>query len=191
MVGMQLWRVLVPCLLGAACSAPPPRPHSALAEGPGAGRLIRAIENAEEQASHLDHEHGAGTQAVNLFLGGSREDGERNGFTFGLDYEYRVLDDIGVGGFSEATAGLHRAFATGGQVYWHAWRELVLTGGVGAELKDHHTGEGATWDPIVRIGASYEIPLSDDGWVISPAISYDFTQEENLLLFGANLGYVF
>ncbi len=187
---MRNWPSLALSLALAACTAPgSPIGRSAPPAHSSPGGAVQALEAAEEQGG--EPERGAGTQAVNLFLGGSREDGERNGFTFGLDYEYRVLDDVGIGGFSEATTGLHRAFATGGQVYWHAWRELVLTGGVGAELKDHHTGEGATWDPILRIGASYEIPLSDDGWVISPAVSYDFTQEENLLLFGANLGCVF
>jgi hypothetical protein len=98
--------------------------------------------------------HGAGTQAVNVFAGGSDEVGDDDGATFGLDYEYRLAPEWGVGGF-----------------------------GPGVERRHDE------WSAIARVGTFYEFPLRG-GWVLSPAVFYDFTEHENLLIYGFNLGYV-
>ena len=132
---------------------------------------------------HHSEEHRAGTQAVNFFFGSSTEVGNQDGLTFGLDYEYRLAHEWGVGGFAEAITGLDRSFATGIQAYWHPVGELVLVAGPGAErLHDE-------WGAIARVGMFYEFPLGRS-WVLSPAVFYDFTEHENLLIYGVNLGYV-
>lgn len=122
---------------------------------------------------------------INAFVGLAREDVEPRGFAVGLDYEYRLSERWGVGGFAETVDGEGRTFVGGAQAFLHATDALVLIAGTGRERKDEH------WGTILRVGAFYEIPLSD-GWVISPAASYDFSledSEEDVLGLGVNLGY--
>ena len=45
------------------------------------------------------------------------------------------------------------------------------------------------WGAIVRLGAFYEIPLGD-GLMISPAVFYDFTEHDDLVIYGVNVGYL-
>ena len=71
----------------------------------------------------------------------------------------------------------------GAQGYWHAIHELVLVVGPGAER--HHD----EWKALLRLGAFYEFPLGG-GWVLSPAIFYDFTEGDDLWLYGVNVGYI-
>ena len=142
-----------------------------------------AVYHAPPVEESYPEEHGGGTQVVNLFVGSSSEVGDLDGFTFGLDYEYRLTHEWGVGGFAEAVTGLDRSSSVGVQAYWHAVRELVLVAGPGVERY------GSEWGAIARVGAFYEFSLRD-GWVLSPAIFYDFSEHENLLIYGLNLGYV-
>jgi len=139
-------------------------------------------EPAPRAAPHAE-EHGAGTQSLNAFAGGSQEVGDRDGGTFGVDYEYRLAPRWGVGGFAETIAGLERSFAVGAQAYWHAVDELVLVAGPGLE-RSHED-----WSGILRVGGFYEFSLGD-GWVLSPAIFYDFTEHDDILIYGLNLGYI-
>ncbi len=148
-------------------------------------RMLPSVPVSVVAPSEEDHseEHGAGTQAVNFFFGGSNEVGDQDGITYGLDYEYRLAPEWGVGGFAEAITGLDRSFATGIQAYWHPIGELVLVAGPGVErLHDE-------WGAIARVGVFYEFSLGGH-WVLSPALFYDFTEHENLLIYGVNLGYV-
>jgi len=131
----------------------------------------------------VEEEHGAGTQAVNAFLGVAGEDGELEGAAIGLDYEYRLSADWGVGPFAETVTGIDRSFTAGAQLYWHALGELVFVAGPGIE---RHRDE---WRPIGRLGAFYELPLGD-GWVMSPGVFYDVTEAEGILILGLDLGYV-
>lgn len=141
-----------------------------------------ASQEAHAGAAHAGgQEHGAGTQTVNFFLGGLDEFGASDGFVLGTDYEYRIVDDWGLGGFMEGVAGSDRSFAAGGQVYWHAVSDLVLVVGVGAERRH------ADWEPILRTGGFYEFHMGS-GLVISPAIYYDFTPSEEVLIYGFNVG---
>lgn len=87
-----------------------------------------------------------------------------------------------MGGFAENVTGLDRAFAAGFQLGWHCYRELVVVAGPGLERRE------GDWEPIVRVGAFYEFPTGG-GWVLSPAVFYDFLEAEDLWIYGLNLGY--
>jgi len=137
-----------------------------------------------EEGHDGGHEgHGKGSQAFNFFAGGSRETGDRDGWTFGVDYEYRLSDPLGIGGFAEFVSGLDRSFATGLQLYWHAVGDLVLVAGPG--LERHHD----EWRPLARLGGFYEFSLGG-GWVLSPAFFYDIAEGENFWIYGLNLGFL-
>lgn len=56
--------------------------------------------------------------------------------------------------------------------------------GLGTERHDEH------WEGILRVGGFYEFPM-ESGWVISPAIFYDFSEATDLVLIGLNMGYIF
>jgi hypothetical protein len=183
MTSATLGAVLITTLLCHGCVAPGelrPRHPSTRSASPATARG-----GESQHESEAEPERGAGTQALNFFTGGSGEVGDLDGVTFGLDYEYRVTPRIGAGGFAEVVTGLERSFATGLQFSWHAVAELVLVAGPGFERR-----HGDQWRPIGRFGAFYEIPLSEDGWVLSPAVFYDVTESEDLWLYGANIGYV-
>ena len=129
-------------------------------------------------------EHGRGTQAINLFAGAVVDVNNRGGTTVGIDYEYRLSHKWGVGGFAESVTRVDRSFAAGALLYWHAVGKLVLVGGLGQE---HHGGH---WEGILRVGGFYEFPM-ESGWVISPAVFYDFSEATDLLILGVNFGYIF
>jgi len=138
----------------------------------------------EEHAPEHAEGHGAGAQAVNFFLGGSSDIGDADGLTVGVDYEYRLSRLWGIGGFAEGVGGLNRSFSVGAQAYWHGAGNLILVAGPGLERRHDE------WEPIARVGGFYEFPL-EDGWILSPGIFYDFTPNEDLLIYGINLGYAF
>lgn len=173
-------------LFTVGCAAPPSSsiplsgPNSVLAPAVASRSVIANGARPEEEHGE---EHGAGTQALNLFLGGSSEFGDSDGETFGLDYEYRLSPKWGVGGFAEVVSGLDRSFSFGAQLYWHPVGELVLVAGPGFEQRENR------WEPIARFGSFYEFPIGD-GWVISPAVFYDVTTEEGLFIYGFNFGKV-
>lgn len=154
-------------LLGCASSALPPAGSAAPAQ------------HGEE---HHGEGHGAGAQSVSVFVGGSEEIRDRDGFTLGLEYEYRLAPRLGVGAFLERVSGINRSLAAGGQLYWHAVAGLVLAAGPGVD-RSHDE-----WNAIWRLEALYEIPL-EDGVFLAPAIAYDFTEHEDILVYGLAVGY--
>lgn len=137
----------------------------------------------EVHAGEAHHEHGRGTQAVNVFIGGVDEIGRDEGFAIGIDYEYRLSPKWGVGGFAEAVTGAERSFVAGLQGYWHAVADLVLVAGPGVERRD---GEA---EGVFRIGAFYEFPLQT-GFVLSPGIFYDFVEGDDVVVYGINIGKI-
>jgi len=154
---------------------------------------VAAYQDGPVQVEHGDaghgednvgHEgHGKGSQAFNVFAGGSGEIGDKDGWTFGVDYEYRLSEPLGIGAFAELVTGLDRSFATGVQLYWHAIGDLVLVAGPG--LERHHD----EWLPLARLGGFYEFPLGG-GWVLSPALFYDIVEGDDFWIFGLNLGFL-
>ena len=137
----------------------------------------------ESDDAEGDAERGRGSQAVTGFLGGSGEVGDLEGWTFGVDYAYHLSSTWAVGGFAEAVSGLDRSFAAGLQAVWLPIWDVVLVAGPG--LERHHD----EWRPIVRVGGAYEFPLGD-GWVLAPGVYYDFTDGNDLLIYGLNLAYI-
>jgi hypothetical protein len=142
---------------------------------------ISAPSAQDAEHAHTDG-HGAGRQSAIVFVGGSEEIGDRDGFTLGLEYEVRLSPGLGVGVFAEGVSGLNRSMALGGQLYWHAVAGLVLTAGPGVDRS--HDEWGAMW----RLGVLYEFPLGD-GVFLAPALAYDFTEHDDIVVYGLSVGY--
>lgn len=128
--------------------------------------------------------HGPGTQTANLFVGGSSEPGDLEGLTAGVDWEYRIAPRIGVGVFIESVTGQDRSLALGAQATIHATEHVLFFGGLGLE-RNHHE-----WGAIGRIGAGYEFPIEND-LILTPTIAYDFSEHDDLIVYGVSIGMVF
>ena len=163
------WAAALALLLGASACAVP-----------GAGRSApRAAARPPEEPS--GEASVRGEQTLNLYLGGALQADEREGYTFGGEYEYRLNEAFGVGAFAESVAKVERVFASGALLYWHPVGDWVLLTGPGYERAE---GE---WSPILRVGAAYEIELGG-GLFLTPELSFDFSEGEDLWVFGFNLG---
>jgi hypothetical protein len=143
----------------------------------------RAEGPAPHPAGHESfHRHHAG-----VFLGGvSRfEDGhEESGLALGVEYEYRLSPQWGVGGLIEGvTVGHGRDLALVAPVTWHPWRGLKLSLGAGVE---YHDGNG---EFLGRVAAGYDFHFGR--WTVAPEISGDFTHEAQTIVYGIAVGFGF
>jgi hypothetical protein len=169
----SLSRTILVCMLAGGCAAATRKPWPA--------PPLNSVLEDEHREEHEAHEgHKKGTQVATLFLGGSGEVGNSDGFALGAEYAYHVNDRWAYGAFADGVSGLDRSFAAGLQAYWHATHALVLVAGPGLEL--HHD----EWRPIARLGATYEFPMGK-GWALAPAVFYDITEGENLWIYGLNI----
>lgn len=159
-----------------ACSATLLLLGGAACAGPGEAR--RQAPPTQERAAP---ERGRGEQVASLFIGGVVDADERDGYTLGAEYEYRLSESLGVGGFAESVAEIERTFAAGALLYGHPLGDWVLLTGPGYQRSE---GE---WSSILRVGVGYEFEVSED-LRLTPELCYDFSEGEDVLVFGFNLG---
>ena len=184
----MMWRALPLFVVTSVCSAChgpslPQDPEPVESESQEAAVAAQAEGGGEsDEVEGEELHHGAGSHTVAGFFGGSDEPGDFEGFTFGLDYGYRIGDRWGLGVFAEGVTGIDRSFATGLYGFVNPVGELVLIAGPGVERNQE------SWGVIGRVGAAWEFPL-DDHWTASPGVYYDFSEHTNLLIYGVSLGY--
>jgi hypothetical protein len=135
--------------------------------GMGAGTVLAEEEAGEE-----------GQNKLGLFLGGAHNS-EKDGFSVGLDYEYRVNRRFGIGGMVEYSGGDFGEWIAGLPVCWHPWRELKLYVAPGVNYDPSH---GDTYF-LVRVGADYGFSLGR-GFEIAPSLNFETTSEENAMIYG-------
>lgn len=135
-------------LAGCATTAPPAAPWPAAPPMVIAPADAPPIQASEPHADHFAHPEG---HYVGIFLGGVFNRGIGDGFTFGLDYEYRWNRHWGAGAFLHAVAVARNSAVLGAHALYHATDRLGLVAGAGVEIPNH----GPT-ELLLRFGANYE-----------------------------------
>jgi hypothetical protein len=120
--------------------------------------------------------------ALALFVGDTYDDGD-NGFTLGLDYEYRLSRWLGLGGMLDLVGSGDRELALGVPVFFHATPRLKFELAAGFERTDDDT------NPLVRLGAMYGFPLGPVA--LLPNFALDFVDSDTVYVFGVNFEWKF
>jgi hypothetical protein len=164
--------------IGCASRAPAYDAYVAMpqAEDDAGGGADERAQPAVPPKAAVERPHG-----VRMFLGGASER-EGGGFVLGGQYEYRMQDKLGLGGFLDLTFGDEVATTLGGAVYWHPANRVTLLAGPGVELD----GSG---DVFVRLGGSYEFPV--DRITLAPAAYVDVGADGTPVLLGLLVGWRF
>lgn len=107
-----------------------------------------------------------------------------DGFTTGLEYEYRFLRWLGIGGMAEYVAGDIDVGVVGVMANFHPWADLVLVTGPGLEFNS------VEQELLLRVGALYEFKLGPV--YLGPAVMVDLIDGEgHALIVGGQAGVKF
>lgn len=128
------------------------------------------------------HESREQRHTIALFLGDTYVDGE-NGFTLGLDYEYRFTRRFGIGGMVDYVFGDFRSFVAGVPIFFHATDRLKFELAAGVE---HADGDNLA---LVRLGVGYGFPVGPV--VLLPYLAADFVDSENAYIAGLGIEWGF
>lgn len=137
-----------------------------------------AHSEAEEHhgESGSGHGHGYHTHTLGGFIGRAQE-GRENAPAIGIEYEYRFNERFGIGAVGEYTGDKADFWVLAIPFGFH-FGHLKTYIAPGIEKSDEHTEE------LIRVGAEYAFPISDDGWEIAPQINVDFVDGEEIWVFG-------
>jgi hypothetical protein len=141
------------------------------------GTLATAPAAAQEMPAHQERPH-----HLSLVLGGTHvPEAGHTGFTIGLDYEYRLNRNLGLGFIAEYAAGPVDATTFLAVADIHVAKGFALQTGPGVEIID-----GETFF-TVRFGALYEFELGE-AFTLSPQLHYDLSAGEDGIIFAIALG---
>lgn len=128
----------------------------------------------QQEVQHEQHHPKIPGHTLGIFLGDTTEE-RRDGFTVGLEYEYRFSERYGVGLTLEHVAGDFHTDVLVAPVAWHEgpWKFYA---GPGVE-----DGEEGT-EALFRMGVEYGFHIGK--FEISPQVDMDFVGGDRLLVFG-------
>lgn len=133
------------------------------------------------------------------FLAGGSHNTEKDGGTFGADYEFRLSRRIGVLATYEHVGGDFREDLMAFTAAWHSWKGLRLSAGPGFDREPSETEALAERDSrsngrhvrrLFRIGGGYDFHLPR-GFTVGPDFAVDFLKGEKVLVYGINIGFGF
>lgn len=156
-----------------------------------AGALpVQAQEHqAEHETEALQPFHAAG-------LIGETHNGDRNGVTFGGDFEYRFARWFGVGLAGEHVNEPFRENVWVFPLLVHPVPDskapgLKLTIGPGIErVREEGEASEAVQRGLWRLGAGYDVPLKH-GWTLDPDFAVDFVAGERVIVYSSAVGKEF
>jgi hypothetical protein len=145
----------------------------------------------EVLAAESEREEWAGTSrhCIGLFLGNTHTDHD-DGFTFGLDYEYRLTEQIGLAGVLDYATDVEST-VLGAGIFIHMFEDWRLLLAPGFENRHGHN------EYLFRTGLYYDIPLGEvDAFrgrelTVSPTFIVDFVDGHEDLVFGLTIGFDF
>ena len=146
--------------------------------------IIAQTAKSQENPHHSGESFVHGRNHLSLFLGGTDIDGEEQGFTAGLDYEYRISDLLGLGTVVEYAGGEVDAWSFLAVADIHLYKGLIAQVGPGLET----TSEEDVF--ITRFGMLYEFEY--EHLTVSPQLHYDIHDgAEDGIVFGLAFGFAF
>ena len=127
----------------------------------------------EDEGHHRNH--------LSLFVGATHAEGNDEA-TVGLEYEYRLNEQFGVGALLDHAGGDVDSTIVAGAVFFHPYEGLLLLAAAGNE----HTHHGD--ELVLRAGIGYEFEIGD-GWTLTPLLNFDFVEnEETKEVYGISIG---
>ena len=129
-------------------------------------------ENAEGEAFEAN--------SIEVFLGGTFDDGDSEA-SFGMSYERRLNESIGIGGIVEYTNGREWVFAVPFTIHITEPWKVVLAAGI-----EHEDGDNTF---LTRVGTAYEFKF--DGWSLAPEVNVDFVDGDVKTVLGVSFGFEF
>ncbi|MGB9609837.1 MAG: hypothetical protein ACPL7M_02610 [Bryobacteraceae bacterium] len=147
-------------------------------------------ERAAEEGHHRHHV---------AFLAGGSHNTEKNGDTFGADYEFRFARRAGILATYEHVGGDFREDLMAFTAAVHPWKGLRLAAGPGFDREPREREGGAEAVPaemgkrvrgLFRVGGGYDFHLPH-GFTIGPDLAVDILKGEKVLVFGINIGFGF
>lgn len=121
---------------------------------------------------------------IGVFGGFTNMDGNTDA-TFGIEYERRLTDLIGVGVIYEHTPNAHNGDGVSiymAELHLHPWQELRISVGYGKE-KAHY--EGSQSKDAWRLGVAYDFHIGAFG--LAPTINFDRIDGQTATVFGLTL----
>lgn len=149
--------------------------------------LAIAEEPHDEHAHEFHRHHSA------LIISNTQNEEGDNGFTVGVDYEYRFNQWAGIGGLVEYAGGDFEHLVLAVPLYIHPYKNWLLVVAGGAEVHkehDEHEENKQKREWIVRTGIAYQFPFADK-WTIAPVFNVDFSEHETLFVYGIAIGFGF
>ena len=183
---MKHWTVLVTALVIGLGGSVATAQHSQ--EGDEASQEARGQEAVEDHEA--DEGHGEAHHHKNhiAFFVGSTEAEEHHGekgdrdFTIGLDYERRLSRVVGIGGLVDWVVEGNREYLIGVPVFLHVGKHAKF------ELAPafQHLTEADENSFVFRTGFHWDFFVGQIS--LSPAVFYDFTEEQDFFVFGLSIG---
>ena len=119
------------------------------------------------------------------FLAGVSDNDEGSATTFGVDYEYRYSEFLGLGAIAEQAFEEIDATTFLAVADLHITNQFIVQTGPGVELLHEDDEE----EFVFRLGVLYEWELGD--YTVSPQFHCDWTEEDHTLIFGFAFGRSF
>ena len=142
--------------------------------------LPQSLAANEKKPAHEEHPH-----HLSLLTGATYVDEEgETAITFGVDYEYRVNELIGLGFVAEHAFGKVDATTLLAVADIHLSEGLAIQVGPGVEFAEDEEFF------IGRLGALYEFELGEK-LTFSPQLHYDFSEGPDAIVFAIAVGQLF
>ncbi len=133
--------------------------------------------------THFSH------HALGVFAGERKADHETE-MIYGVEYEYRINSQWGVGLNYEDSNDAHHGYGVDailGMVYLHPWKGLRLGAGIGEEsVGGHHSYD----ETMYRLGVGYEFHINHN-FGVGVAYNRDFVDGDHVDVYGLSLVLMF